>query len=98
VYYEDNRLLTKAHLANNLPCPHIPYGMQIFHGIHMESMWNMFGSIWNIEWIPYGIEIFHGFHMDSIWNGNILWISHGMDSKWIPYRTQLKFKNSFKSN
>ena len=69
----------------------IPYGMQIFHGIHMDSMWNMFGSIWNIKKSPYEIEIFHGFHMDSMWNGNTLWIPHGMDmysfhmdSMWIP--------------
>jgi hypothetical protein len=76
----------------------IPYGMQIFHGIHMDSMWNMFGSIWNIEWSPYGIEIFHGFHMDSIWKEifygfhmewtciHSIWIPDGfhIHSIWIP--------------
>ena len=52
----------------------------------MESMWNMLGSIWNIEWSPYGIEIFHGFHMDSTWNGHVF-IPDGfqVDSIWIPY-------------
>jgi hypothetical protein len=38
--------------------------MKIFHGIHMESKWNMF--------IPYGFHIFHvelalGFHLESRW-------------------------------
>jgi len=54
-------------ICNTLPCP-------IFH---MESMWNMFGSIWNIEQSPYGIEIFHGFHME--WA-----LRFHLDSMFIP--------------
>jgi len=64
--------------SNTLPCPHIPYGIHMECKYSMESMWNMFGSIWNIEQSPYGIEIFHGFHVDFIWNGNIPWIPYGM--------------------
>ena len=74
----------------NIECS--PYGMEIFHGLHMDS-------IWNIEWSPYGIEIFHGFHMNSIWNGNILCISHAMgmysfhvDSIWNTAKIQNFFQ------
>jgi len=37
--------------SNTLPCPHIPYGMKIFHGIHMDSIWDE-----NIPWIPHGMR------------------------------------------
>ena len=54
------------------------------HGIHVESMWNMFGSIWNIELSPYGMEIFHRFHTE--WTCvHSIWIPGGfqVDSIWI---------------
>ena len=44
-----------------------PYGMDIFHGFHMDSIWNMFQDINQVittmdsTWIP------HGFHAHSIW-------------------------------
>jgi hypothetical protein len=55
-----------------------PYGMDIFHGIHMESMWNMFYHInqafttMDSIWIPYTFHMEysiwnpHGIHMESI--------------------------------
>jgi len=57
--------------------------MNIFHGFHMDSMWNMFGLImeWkysiNSTWIPHGMDTFH---IDSIWNRHIPSIPHGMDT------------------
>jgi len=54
---------------NTLPCPHIPYGMQIFHGIHMDSM--------DSTWIPHGFHMEWKYSMDSTWNGHVF-IPYGM--------------------
>jgi hypothetical protein len=52
----------------------ISYGMDIFHGFHMDSMWNMFGPFMEYVELSHGMHIFH---MESIWNGYL-------DSTWIP--------------
>jgi hypothetical protein len=47
-----------------------PCGMKIFHGIYMDSKWNMFIPYVISTWIPYGFQVDSMFipWNDSIWN------------------------------
>jgi hypothetical protein len=55
------------------------------HGIHMDSMWNMWVPSGICPWNPCGMDIFHGFHMEwgiifHVDSTDIPW----NDSTWIP--------------
>ena len=78
-----------------------PYGMDIFHGFHMDSIWNMFyhinqafttmESIWN----PCGIHVENPCEicMESIWNPYGIYFI--MDSIQISHGFQIKFPHGF---